>query len=67
MVCLFVCLVFFKLPWKWKVEALCKLVPAGADVGSRMGPLEQGCSSVLGNLLSGRSCLDIRRRATAFL
>lgn len=59
---------FFKLPWKWKGEALCKLAPAGGDGGSRMSPSEQGFSSVLGNLLSGRSCLNIvRRRATAFL
>lgn len=33
-----------------KVEALCKLGPAGAGVGGRMGPLEQGCKSRLENL-----------------
>lgn len=31
------------------MEALCQLVPVGADVGGRMGPLEQGCKSMLEN------------------
>lgn len=45
------------------MEALCELVPPGVDVGSRMGLLVR----VLGNGLSGRSCLFAVRRASALL